>query len=172
MKPFSVWLIPEQNVFDHLSEVIVALAQRLGGPVFDPHMTAFSGRFDGDAELIRAFCELRFFLKPFEAVYRGVGHDRDYFRSLFLELNEDRAVLRARQVFFDSVAARPSPIRSPHISLVYGELDTAEKRVLARETSMSFSTITFDRVRLVRPADADFGWYNMEKLEILDEMAL
>jgi Cyclic phosphodiesterase-like protein len=127
----SLWLMPDGPSSERLAALISALALRLGTPVFVPHVTLLHGLAREERELLARTDALSKQLAG-QPVSLGPLDSRDeYFRCLYLRAEPAewfRAThARAAQAFDLS----PDPEHLPHLSLVYGRLDGAEKERIA-----------------------------------------
>ena len=127
----ALWLMPDGPSSERLAALVSALAVRLGTPVFVPHVTLLHGLAREERELLVRTEALSMQLAR-QPVKLGPVESRDeYFRCLSLRVEPVRplraAHARAAQAF--GVSADPEYL--PHLSLVYGRLDGAEKERIA-----------------------------------------
>jgi 2'-5' RNA ligase len=134
---FSLWLVPEEPIRAQLSETIRRLALRLGTPAFEPHVTLLGGLLRPEAEVVSKAEALARLVPRLELRVSGVEGRDEYFRCLFLRVEDDPALLDAHSralAVFGRAADRPL---LPHLSLVYGRLGDEEKRTLIAEIDSS-----------------------------------
>src|SRR5262245_3520993 len=147
----SLWPMPDQTSAERLSALVSSLAVRLGTPVFPPHVTLIH-RLARDeqtivgltAELIEHFASQAVSLGPVEG-------QSEFFRCLYLRV-EPAASLRAAHVRAAEAFGVPADADYlPHLSLVYGRLDSAEKdRIAASVASEVLVTIELTAVEVWR----------------------
>lgn len=177
--PLAWWLVPQAEAAQRLSGTIEALAQQVGGPVFEPHVTVAMSqlplaiRHGIDRPALQRALQAR--LAPIHLRPLGLGHGPRYFQSIFLRLAEQgapdpyaaekgagaggeasgplaRMVLSLSEVLD---AHWPSgtqpPAFEPHLSLCYGELEQVQREALIVDIEPVAESIVFDSLVAVAP---------------------
>ena len=134
-KGISLWLMPEGNSHERLSQTIDRLAARLGTVRFAPHVTLLPGLSRPQASVVEGARTLAAGLGPFSVGFSAVGGVDQHFRCLFLRVRAGRAVGEAHSRAAQQFGRDADPSFDPHLSLVYGTLDSAERTRLARQLS-------------------------------------
>ena len=117
---FSLWIVPEGEVHRRLAALIAELARRIGGPVFDPHVTLLAG-LPGPAEGVIARAEeVMCVSKPFPVRFVGPEKGDSYFRCLYLRVAPGPELLALHAAARDAFERRDEPPFFPHLSLLYG----------------------------------------------------
>lgn len=149
------WLVPSPPWFGHFQSVISALAGRLGGPVFEPHLTLAISHLPGEMAAARGgrqvlegqdlpalTAALAARLRPVWLTPDGIDHGSAYFQSVFLRMAAtaaERALLTAQVAALHETLAHvvpgctQAPAFSPHLSLCYGELPDTRRQAVAAE---------------------------------------
>jgi 2'-5' RNA ligase len=157
-KGYALWLMPTGELYSDLSDTIIRLSQQFQTPAFSPHITLLSGLADSEKELVSKASHLSSFTKSFEIRLRNVGFRDEYFRCLFIHVEETTELLEAHSKAA-KVFARPQDSQlMPHLSIVYGNLSSAEKQELVNQLKLPIGmSFRVDRVHLFltegRPAD-------------------
>ncbi len=143
---YSLWLLPEPEALEALTDVVARLAPRFATRAFAPHVTV-----QGDLALrlhdvvartaaLAATCEA-----PLMRV-RGIEMGDHYFRAFYLALEWpgfDAMLARSAAAFGTREGLSPFA----HLSLAYGTLAPDARRVLAREFAGQVpGEIRFDRL--------------------------
>jgi hypothetical protein len=155
----SLWLMPDGTSAEKLSALVSSLAARFGTPVFGPHVTLLHGLAADEETIVglaAAFCEHL----AGQAVSLGpVEGQSEFFRCLYLRV-EPAASLRAAHVHAaHAFGVSPDPDYLPHLSLVYGRLDAAEKdRISASVVSEVPPTIAVTAVEVWRTEGPVAEW--------------
>jgi len=109
------WLVPAAGpARDRLAGIIARLAAEHVAPVFAPHVT-MAGVVESPAGV-----------PPFEVTLTGVGHEPEFYRSLYLRA-EPHAVLTALHEAGERAWALSGAPYRPHLSLLYTR-DLPEER--------------------------------------------
>ena len=126
---FSLWLMPEGESVVRLSALIAELAARLGTPRFPPHVTLIPGLVGDEADLAGRTVELSRRLPSLRVRLGPVEATGDYFRCLYLRAEPVAALRAAHSLAAEVFGVRDDPDFLPHLSLVYGNLEAAERRL-------------------------------------------
>jgi 2'-5' RNA ligase len=129
----SLWLMPEGEVRDRLSALVVGLAARLGTAPFPPHVTLLPGLEASDEDVLAASRTLAGGLRPLAVRLVGVEGRDEHFRCLFARAAADAPLRSAHAAAARAFGREPDPAFLPHLSLVYGALAPAAKESLAAE---------------------------------------
>jgi hypothetical protein len=138
----SYWLIPAEPHRSHLGKIISDLAQRFDGPVFEPHVTLYSGRAaeSDDAEQIvaqaAAFPEI---VLP----TAGLGHSGEFTKTLFVRLEMSEPLRQLVSALRSRITLTDAYTLDPHLSLLYAAVDLETRNRLAAEIHVP-EAIRFD----------------------------
>jgi 2'-5' RNA ligase len=140
MKKHAVWIMPREEAWDRLREVLDELALAYGGPRFGPHVTLLGGIRARTAETERKLRDLALSLEPFEVKLGRVDFLNEYYRCVFA-LVEDagpespirRAYDRAFQAFAGDLVNAEERDFMPHLSLMYGDVSVEAKEEAVKQ---------------------------------------
>ena len=129
----SIWIRPSGLALETLQDAIRRIQRANVGPDPWPHVTLIGGIQMSRAEAERRLRRLAAGFLPFNVKLGRLDGHPDYFRSFFAHVEPSDELLalhrRAMEVF-------DLPVRDPyepHVSLLYGEIDEATRRMLAAE---------------------------------------
>ena len=128
----SLWLVPEGEAAERFGGLVARLAAAHGTPRFHPHVTLIGGI--GAEDFVSESAEaLAAATAPFDiTLARPVGRD-EFYRAVVVEALPSLPLLRlhhlARQAF--DRLDDPTPFE-PHLSLVYGDLEKAQRDGIIR----------------------------------------
>jgi len=121
------WLVPAAGpVRDRLAGVITRLAAEYRGPAFPPHVTMAGVVKSSAGAAAQVLERLVTGVSPFEVTLTGIGHEPEFFRSLYLRA-EPNAVLTALHEAGQRAWGLDGPPYRPHLSLLYAR-DLPEER--------------------------------------------
>lgn len=166
-----MWLTPEGGEALPLKRLIADLSRSLHSSLFIPHVTLL-GDVSRSEERITYYCRrLAAGMPSFRVRFAGVGWSDSYFRCLYLNVDPSPSLLKARGTAIDKCGVVNDRSFLPHLSLAYGELDEARKRVIAREVVRpyppGFNATHLDLVRTQgRPED----WRLIERFPLATEV--
>jgi hypothetical protein len=152
---YHLWLKPHGAAHNVLDGVIRALARKLDGPVFEPHLTLLE-RLDGTEQehLLRAE-QLARQLTRIPISLTGLRFGDEYFRSLYMLVDPSPPVMSTR-VRAARAFQRVDDPYLPHVSLLYGVCPEARRTeilsVLPSEITMPFDARA---LFLIRAASTD-----------------
>jgi len=131
---YALWLMPEGELGDRLGALIRDLAAEFAAPPFQPHITLLGGirgRLEG---IKRKASDLAASLRPFEVRLSHLDYLDEYYKCLFIRVEETEAVMDAfseardfMKSFLDGLSL-DAPM--PHLSLLYGDFSFALKEEL------------------------------------------
>jgi hypothetical protein len=136
----AFWLIPTDRTF--YQSLIHDLAQRYDAPIFQPHITLYSGNFERNRIL-------EFLRTPIDITLEidRIQYSDQFTKSLFIQLVSNpqlEQLSESIRTYFGS----PYSL-DPHLSLIYADLDEAEKRSLSEEIRLLDRFIRFDRLTAI-----------------------
>jgi putative hydrolase of the HAD superfamily len=95
---------------------------------------------------------------PITLRVRGIGCTADYFKTLFVEFEED-ALLRTLHERVKAGCGVDSDYELiPHLSLLYADLPLKDKESLTRLVALDRTGVRFDEIKLVTPLNLHEGW--------------
>ena len=121
---YCIWLTFDSSI---LSEIIIKLAQKYDGPVFQPHCTLVGKT---DVSLLRmksAIINLMSNSKPTEVQPIKLDHTNNIWRALYIELGEKQILTKWHENICDLLSIKYSKDFLPHISLMYNTVSLKEK---------------------------------------------
>ncbi len=137
---YSFWLMPSGEIYKHLSGLITTLSKTYSTPRFEPHVTLLGDIFLTEEEVLSRASQLTRLVKPFTVKLKKVDYLNEYFRCLFVRAEEtdelSRANLYAREIF----NRQRDPKFMPHLSLMYGDFPTEEKRQIVAKMGNPFNS--------------------------------
>ncbi len=156
---YSLWLLPDEEATAKFSELITGLSDRYHGPRFSPHVTMLGWLRGEEDALAQSAMDLAQELQALTLRPQRLAGEAYYFRCFYVELERSAALLAAHERASAAFKAGYASDYLPHLSLVYGRLDGAEKTRLRAELAARLSaTFTADRLRLVHIEVAVADW--------------
>jgi hypothetical protein len=157
----SYWLMPAAPERAWLSEMIQGFAARVNGPVFEPHLTLYSGPVESPARINEIMAEAARETSAKVLHTTGLSHSDQFTKTLFVEFAED-AALTHLMMKLKQLSAFPEDYElKPHLSLIYASLPQAQRETLARSILLP-KVIRFDSLKavltgtsVVSPADVE-----------------
>jgi putative hydrolase of the HAD superfamily len=121
-------------------------------------VTLYSGTFTDPPLLEKAVDAAVAGLPPIILTVRGVACTPEYFKTLFIEF-EEQPILRRIHGCLKEKCGDLSPYRlAPHLSLLYADLPLKEKELLAGRITLDRDELRFDQVKIVTPLNRAEGW--------------
>ena len=164
-KGYSLWLMPEGEIYKKLAGIISDLSKRYKTPKFEPHVTLL-----GEVEkykkqrMISWTSSLSRLIKPFEIKLDGVDYRGETFKSLFIKVEESRDIMHAnftaKKVFgleFDY---------KPHLSLLYGDIDQRIKKAIITELGDFDLSFAADKIHLYSTRGEPKKWHKIDEFKL------
>jgi 2'-5' RNA ligase len=164
----SIWLVPEDEEASLLRRLIVDLAQRLGAPPFEPHVTLRPGLPGPKAKIIRTTGHLLAADLEAMAVPLGPAEGRSQpFRCLYLPIALTFRLVHAHALFRSAFAPGDEEPFEPHLSLVYGLLDEEQKGRLAGELAAKVpGRVRLGAIEIVRTEGPVETWQSVARFPL------
>ena len=157
MSSLSLWLMPPPAVRTRCGALIARLAQRLGTPVFAPHLT-LAGTTLEEAEATTRVRALARQLAPLTIRLGRLQATDAYFRCLYARADLSPALRHAYTTACTALNQTPGDFL-PHLSLVYGDLAAETKKSVIAELGGRLDlTFIVDRVALYDPTGSPSAW--------------
>lgn len=141
--------MPAEPLRAQLHKSVCDLAREFDAPIFDPHVTVFVGRstvpeFTGVVEsLIQTFA-------PMTLYADRLDHSDRYTKTFFVQFAESKIL----QTMSDTVrwgCTTPSDYAlNPHLSLLYKNLDEANRLALCQRPAAPMGSYLFDGLRIMQ----------------------
>lgn len=129
---YSLWLMPRGHVADELQTLIADLSRKHVTPTFEPHVTLIGSLNLPKAEAISKSKELATQTKPFIVKLSEVAYLDQYFRCVFIKAERTRGLMTAYLTARDLFAYQQNEDYMPHLSLVYGNLQSITKKAIVQ----------------------------------------
>jgi 2'-5' RNA ligase len=127
---YALWLLLPPAERARFAELIRTLAQRHGTPSFEPHITLLGGIGGAQATVVAATAALAHRIAPLHIRLGEIGQRESYFQCLFVHAVLDPPLLQAHRLAREEFARRDDAEFLPHLSLVYGNLEQAQKTAI------------------------------------------
>lgn len=134
----ALWLRPFGDIAFELRQRIKKLGKQFGTPVFEPHITLLSGLRRGETELIQLTDTLAGSLSPFSIKLTEAGFRENYYQSLFIHVEKTKAFINVQQTAERLFGCTTDEQYFPHLSLMYGDVEEAEKGKILNLMGRSF----------------------------------
>lgn len=163
-KGYSLWLMPSGDVYNRLAKTISQLSREYSAPNFEPHVTLIGSLIGSREEILTKTAKVASLIQPYEIRLTEVSYLDEYFRSLFVKVEETRDVLnanlRAREIF----KRQEDPRYMPHLSLMYGNFSRRIKEgiiaEIGKECAMSFKARS---IHLFSTSGEPKDWYRVKE---------
>ncbi len=167
MKKYSLWLVPENNVYQEFETIISEFAQKTGSPTFTPHMTLHGPVESTDEQVVAAVTEAAQNMSPFVLEIGDVECSTTYFQCVFARLKTSASLLDAHLKLRTALNFQDPHVFMPHASLVYGDFDMTERVRIAQEITVKNKAFEARAITIVR---ADSG--DPKEWEVVERVAL
>lgn len=132
---YSIWIIPPEPLYTELKKTVAELATAYNGPMFEPHLTLL-GNIDEDLSVIeQKVKDLTINMKGLELSLGPVSYSTTFFQSVFVRVNSSAQLMQlnldAKKVF-----GMENDVFMPHISLLYGDHDSATREAAAAQVQL------------------------------------
>ncbi len=130
---YCIWLTFDSS---NLSEIIIKLAKKYKGPVFQPHCTLVGKTDISVPRLKSAIINLMSNYKPIEVHPIKVEYTDNIWRALYIELEEKQILTKWHENICDLLSINYSKDLLPHISLMYNTVSLKEKERISSKIQL------------------------------------
>lgn len=130
---YHLWLMPQAESNDYLSEVVRKLSCAYQTRLFDPHVTLAGGITGPEDELLAKTEKLASNLYRIMITPQEVQYLNEFYRSLFLTVTPAESLINANKLAKQLFELPLNEEFMPHLSLLYGDLSVNEKERIKRE---------------------------------------
>ncbi|MCK5020404.1 MAG: 2'-5' RNA ligase family protein [Candidatus Peribacteraceae bacterium] len=161
---YSLWIVPEGEVYEKMSEIISKFSKRLSTPVFSPHVTLV-GEVEGtEEEVISKTEKLASMIKPFEIKLSGVDKLDHFFRCIFVHAEKTPELMKANEYAKEIFGM--SFEYMPHLSLVYRNLSDEQKEEIISEIGKIDKSFLVNSIHVVLTNGQTEDWKKVRKVFI------
>ena len=130
---YSLWLRPAQEQINDLTKIISKLAHRYRTIPFPPHITLLSG-ISADLDTINKTCkEIIEKQQGFDITLEEIVYTDLYFKNLFIHARTESRLIKLHEDISNRFKHSMHKEYLPHVSLLYGKLDTKTQQALKKE---------------------------------------
>ena len=167
----SYWLMPAEPDQEQLTATIRRLATPVGGPIFQPHVTLYSGPVEARERLDAILQEATGGFHAIVLNSRGLKHSEQFTKTLFMEFDDNDA-LELLAAKLKQLSAQPEDYQlNPHLSLVYASMDWARRRALAESVAIP-KAVRFDSLKAMLTGSTTGSRGDVESWRMLAEQRL
>ena len=138
VREYSIWIIPPEPFNDRLTQVIARLSKQYSTLSFEPHVTLLGDLLLPEEDMVSKTSQLADLLRPFTLQLTTVSYLSEYFRCLFIKVEETEALMEANRKARTLFQREYDPRFMPHLSLLYGNFTPEKKEAIISEIGRSF----------------------------------
>ncbi len=144
---YSMWLMPEGELLNKFSELIIKISDEYDSPKYKPHVTLL-GDLSGftRAEVLSKATELAESLEPFEITLTKVTYPASYpndheafYRSLYLLAERTEPLMKADELARKMFGRENDSPFNPHLSIMYGQFPAETKEEIISKVGREFN---------------------------------
>ena len=144
----TFWLLPAAPADRFFAQLVEDLAARADAPVFEPHVTLSAGKID-EATALQVLPQLQQQYGPLELEVERIDSSEKLTKTLFVQFRPSEPASALSLAIAKAVGGGNDYEFNPHLSLLYKEMPLRDKAALADTVVLPFSSVTFDRVKVV-----------------------
>ncbi len=164
---YSIWMMPSGKIYDRLSDKISQLCHQYATPFFPPHITLLGDLNSSVIDLAAQMLNLVAHIRPFQVTLTKADYLDEYFRCLFLRVEESASLLQAHQVTRACFHREQDQKYMPHMSLMYGNFDAGMKQRLVASIGLEFNlTFSVSQLHLYSITKDPADWRCVQTTEL------
>jgi len=163
----TLWLMPDEQTYLKLSELIIDLSTTHQTPSFEPHVTLLSGIEDKAKTALAKTEALAAALRPIQASLTNIEYLEYYYKCLFFRTDDSQSIFEARYEAEEMFEHTPIDPFIPHISFLYGALPVFDKKaIIAALGNDFFVNFRMTKLRLVETSLTPEHWRVLGEFEL------
>lgn len=165
---WSLWLVPEDEIYRSLSHTIARLADTYDAPRFEPHVTLLGILAGAEAHLLEQSARLAELMQPCPVQLSSPDHTEAYFQCLFLRVEPTAELLEAHRQAKRIFGRADLPTYEPHISLMYGSYPVETRQsIIARLGTELEGEFTAEHFHLYNTSGSPHSWRRVQTFAVL-----
>ncbi|MCX6816809.1 MAG: 2'-5' RNA ligase family protein [Candidatus Beckwithbacteria bacterium] len=169
MKRFSFWLLPDKEIQAVYQPIIDLWSRKLKTPNFEPHITITTNAMlkGEEKSVMQVVGSVIKNLQPIPIEFSEVSVSTTWAQCVFARVKPNYELLLANQ-YIKSAAGHPDPsMYTPHMSLVYGNLDLKQRLEIAENITLPLTKFVARKICIV-PADVrnPKTWKHLAEFEL------
>lgn len=144
---YSLWLMPEGEVLDKFSQLIMKISSEYNSPGFKPHVTLL-GDLTGltEEEFLSKASSLAQSIEPFTITLKTVQYPASYpdnheayYRSLYIVAERTEPLMKANESARKMFGREGGHPYNPHLSIIYGPFSAQTKEEIISKVGREFN---------------------------------
>ena len=127
--------------------MVRSLATRFDAPIFEPHVTLYSGPLGSTDQPDKIIREAAQSVSEIFLHVTGINHSEQFTKSLFIEFATNDALTKLSEALKRRSSQPIDYVLKPHLSLIYASLATETRQRLVNEFSVLSQVVRFDAVK-------------------------
>ena len=144
---YSIWLMPEGDVFDKFSKLIIKISDEYNSPKYQPHVTLLGGLVGfTKEEVMSKASELAKSIEPFTITLTEVTYPASYpndheayYRSLYILAERTQPLMKANELARTMFSREGDPPFNPHLSIMYEPFPAETKEEIISKIGREFN---------------------------------
>jgi 2'-5' RNA ligase len=144
---YSIWLMPEGDVLDKFSKLIIKISDKYNSPKYKPHVTLLGGLVGfTKEEVMSKASELAESIEPFKITLTEVTYPTSYpndheayYRSLYILAERAEPLMEANELARKMFGREGDLPFNPHLSIMYGPFPAETKEEIISKVGREFN---------------------------------
>jgi hypothetical protein len=167
----AYWLIPSEPAHSFFQRIINDLARRYDAPVFEPHVTIHVGADRAEAAK-NALGDAARECKLIGLTPLGIDQSDEFTKTLFVRFAMSAELRKTNDIIREAANDSSRYGLKPHLSLLYKNLATENRRELVASISVPLAEVTFDAIKAVRCVSPTKSGADVETWDIVEAASL
>jgi len=163
---YYLWLMPQKEMVDEFQKIIQGLSEAYGTPVFEPHVTLITGLRGNEDNLVNEIGAFTLRKRKISVTTKGINYMHGFFTALFLNIQNTPEIDQLNTQAREFLTPFGQGSYHPHLSLLYGDITSQEKKRIFADLNLAPQTITLDKLKLIK------GHSNVAQWQVIGEWSL
>ena len=162
---YSIWLIPNNDKYILLRNIIIDLSHVFEGIKIIPHVTLVSNLDYNEEFLLKKVAVIAKKIRPFNVYFNEIDYLDNFFQSFFLKVKANTQLTNARKlalIHFPEI----NDNYNPHLSLAYGDKNEEVKRNLKKKIECPVKFFNIKELYLAHNDEINLKWKVIDKFPL------
>jgi len=165
---YSIWLIPNNEKFILLRNIIIELGQFFENIKIIPHVTLMSNLDFNEKLLSKKIKSIAKKVRPFNIYFSEIDYLDEFFQSFFISVKVDNHLTYIRKITKLSFP-KINEKYNPHLSLAYGYIESKIKKNLKNKTHCPVKSFKVKELYLAHNDEINLKWKVIDKFPLKND---
>jgi 2'-5' RNA ligase len=165
---YHIFIEPEKQIKKEIKDIIINIANKYSGPVFNPHITLIA-RVENftEKEIIEKTKKLAKNIEPFNISLNNIEKGNEYFRSVYINAERTDEIMNSYKKAIDLFGLKYEKEYKPHLSLFYGDVSDKERDKIISNIDYNRTSFKVNKLHIYHTPGKVDTWKKVAEIPII-----